>query len=637
MVLTVRGLLLGCLGALVVALPAEASRLERWRFDRDANRLEFSTDTSVQPRAQLVFGPTRVVIDLPGVRLGQRQFSQPVGGAITQVRYGQFDAETTRIVIELAPGYTLDPQQIRVRGITNTNWVVELPTPQPEGTLSGNSAPGTPINPGRPPVSAPGSPSSAAPTQLQEVRATPDGLFVRTSGQIPQVTLRRSRDRRSIEVEARDTTLAQARIPTPSLAETNRLGIRQLSVAQASSSPAVARLTLQVPAEGPDWQATASNLGGIVLLPLGSPVATTPTPPSNPTPPSSFPPSSFPPQPGIAIVQGISIDRGSRQVLVRLDQGVRSSVRYQGGESLVILSPARLAPGVNAPRLGGGDPLEGIEVRQVDGETVVLTLRPASGLSVGAPQALNSQLLSVPLLRGGGSISVTPTPSLPPFPTQLPNPQPPRPFPPSSGGRPIQTVPPPDSNPFPDPDPSPFPTPSGRRVVTIDPGHGGPDPGAVGIGGIKETDIVLDIAKQMATILGNSGVQVVLTRDAEFDLDLEPRVQIAERANSTVFVSIHANAISMSRPEVNGLETFYYSSGEQLANVVHNAILETVPVRDRGVRQARFYVIRRTSMPAILVETGYVTGAEDAPRLATSSHRRKLAEAMSRGILRYLR
>jgi N-acetylmuramoyl-L-alanine amidase len=463
---------------------------------------------------------------------------------------------------------------------------------------------------------------------------------MRTSGQIPQVTLRRSPDRRSITVEMRDTALAQTRIPTPSLAENNRLGIRQLSVTQASSSPAVARLTLQVPAEGPDWQATASNLGGIVLLPLGSPVATQPTPPTPSTPPASFPPASFPSQPGIAIVQGISLDRGSRQILVRLDQGVRASVRYQGGESLVLLSPARLAPGVTAPRVGRGDPLEGIDVRQVDGEVVMLTLRPGAGLSVGAPQALNSQLLSVPLLRGGGSILVTPNPTpLPPFPSPNPtNPLPPRPFPTSPGGRPIQTVPPPN-NPFPDPNSNPGfpPAPSGRRVVTIDPGHGGPDPGAIGIGGLKETDVVLDMSKQIAALLESNGVQVVLTRDAEYDVDLEPRVQIAERANSTVFVSIHANAISMARPDINGLETFYYSSGEQLANVVHQSILETVPVRDRGVRQARFYVIRRTTMPAILVETGYLTGAEDARNLATSSHRRKLAEAIVRGILRYIR
>ncbi|WP_448570990.1 N-acetylmuramoyl-L-alanine amidase family protein, partial [Trichothermofontia sp.] len=178
--------------------------------------------------------------------------------------------------------------------------------------------------------------------------------------------------------------------------------------------------------------------------------------------------------------------------------------------------------------------------------------------------------------------------------------------------------------------------PSGRVIVVIDPGHGGPDPGAVGIGNIYEKNIVLDISRQVAAILQQQGVQVVMTRSDDRDLDLEPRVQIAERANATAFVSIHANAISMSRPEVNGVETYYYVSGLPLAQAIHSSILQSgLGMRDRGVRQARFYVIRRTSMPAVLVETGFVTGAEDAPRLADPNFRSRMAVAIARGILNY--
>ncbi|HCF26533.1 MAG TPA: N-acetylmuramoyl-L-alanine amidase, partial [Cyanobacteria bacterium UBA11049] len=129
----------------------------------------------------------------------------------------------------------------------------------------------------------------------------------------------------------------------------------------------------------------------------------------------------------------------------------------------------------------------------------------------------------------------------------------------------------------------------------------------------------------------------VLTRPDDRDLDLEPRVQLAERINASVFVSIHANSISLSRPEVNGLETYYYNSGARLARTVHDSILRNVRVQDRGVRSARFYVLRKTSMPAILVEVGFVTGREDAPKLSTSAYQNQLAEAIVRGILQYVR
>jgi N-acetylmuramoyl-L-alanine amidase len=173
-------------------------------------------------------------------------------------------------------------------------------------------------------------------------------------------------------------------------------------------------------------------------------------------------------------------------------------------------------------------------------------------------------------------------------------------------------------------------------VVVIDPGHGGPDPGAIGIGGLRETDIVLDIGQQVTSLLERQGITVVLTRNGEYDLGLEPRVQMAERANATIFVSIHANAMPANRTDISGIETYYYDSGKQLASVIHQTILEDTGARDRRIRQARFYVIRRTTMPAVLVEVGFVTGVEDATQLNTPAYRSRMAAAIARGILRYL-
>ncbi len=181
--------------------------------------------------------------------------------------------------------------------------------------------------------------------------------------------------------------------------------------------------------------------------------------------------------------------------------------------------------------------------------------------------------------------------------------------------------------------------PSGRFRVVIDPGHGGPDPGAVGIGGLRETDVVLDVSLQVARLLQARGVQVLMTRTSEIDVDLPPRVSLANSSNATAFVSIHANALSMARPDVNGIETFYFQGGQSraLAAAIQDAVVSVSPGSpDRGVRQGRFFVIRRTVMPAALVETGFVTGNIDSPRLADPAHRQRVALAIASGILRYL-
>ena len=210
------------------------------------------------------------------------------------------------------------------------------------------------------------------------------------------------------------------------------------------------------------------------------------------------------------------------------------------------------------------------------------------------------------------------------------------------GGNPEPTRPspqPPTTPPRPPSNPVPLPTvPNERYVVVIDPGHGGRDPGAIGIGGLRETDVVIDISRQVASLLQEQGVQVVMTRNTERFVDLAPRVAIAERADADLFVSIHANAISLSRPEVNGAETYYYGSnaGRRLAASIQQSILQRTNMHDRGVREARFYVLRNTSMPAALVETGFVTGSQDAPRLRDSRFRTQMAEAIASGILNYL-
>ena len=190
-------------------------------------------------------------------------------------------------------------------------------------------------------------------------------------------------------------------------------------------------------------------------------------------------------------------------------------------------------------------------------------------------------------------------------------------------------------------DPSALPNvPRGKFLVVLDPGHGGPDPGAVGINGLSETDIVLGVSLKTSELLRAKGVKVILTRTRDVNLELRPRVIKANNSSANVFVSIHANATRGYRKEVNGIETYYYSGfrGMKLARKIQKELLYVAPTSpDRGVRKARFFVIKHTKMPAALVELGFVTGDLDSQRMSNAKHRDTLAFAIARGILNYLK
>ncbi len=178
-----------------------------------------------------------------------------------------------------------------------------------------------------------------------------------------------------------------------------------------------------------------------------------------------------------------------------------------------------------------------------------------------------------------------------------------------------------------------------KFYVVIDPGHGGPDSGAVGIGGLRETDVVLDVSKSVSNILNKKGVKVRMTRTNEIDLDLGPRVSMANNSKADVFVSIHANASVGKKRYINGLETFYYSGwkGRLLAEKIQKQITKVSPGSpDRGVRRGSYFVIKQTNMPAVLVEIGFVTGRLDGARLSKDMHRERIAYAIAKGILEYL-
>ena len=103
---------------------------------------------------------------------------------------------------------------------------------------------------------------------------------------------------------------------------------------------------------------------------------------------------------------------------------------------------------------------------------------------------------------------------------------------------------------------------------------------------------------------------------------------------------MHVNSLESNVSQVNGVETYYApgaSLGKSLANLVHNQIIASTGANDRGVRSARFYVIRNTSMPAILVETGYITNTSESSRLVNSSYQEQMAAAIAKGVDQFLK
>lgn len=142
-------------GLILFAAPASADILKSWNFDRSRNQLTFTTDEPVQPTAQLVPNPSRIVIDLPGIRLDRPKVNQLVGGAIKSIRIAKFEAQTTRLVIDLDPNYTVEAQAVQVRSQSAQQWTVQLPPPKP-ATPNLSSTPiaiAVPVAPAPPPIS----------------------------------------------------------------------------------------------------------------------------------------------------------------------------------------------------------------------------------------------------------------------------------------------------------------------------------------------------------------------------------------------------------------------------------------------------------------------------------------------------
>lgn len=173
------------------------------------------------------------------------------------------------------------------------------------------------------------------------------------------------------------------------------------------------------------------------------------------------------------------------------------------------------------------------------------------------------------------------------------------------------------------------------RVMVIDAGHGGSDPGAVA-NGLREKDVNLDVSLRIERMLKAKGIKVLMIRRTDVFYTLDYRAAYGIKNGADAFVSIHANAYT---PGTSGSETFYSASvgndSKQLATFIQNRLYKAMDHNNRGVKEYDYRVLASNPLPAALVELGFLTNSSDAAKLATSTYRERAASAVAEGIEDY--
>lgn len=197
-----------------------------------------------------------------------------------------------------------------------------------------------------------------------------------------------------------------------------------------------------------------------------------------------------------------------------------------------------------------------------------------------------------------------------------------------------------------------------KLKVVLDAGHGGMDGGTAGYG-VQEKDATLDLARRVEIELRRQGIKVRMTRQSDVYVELEDRCAVAAKSDASAFVSIHLNASTTK--SVAGIETYFSSQrsgaatspalarlasipsggvedrrAEMLAGSIQRRVCDVTGAADRAVRDSRLFVVMHAACPAVLVECGYLTNADEARRLKSDRYRDKLALAIADGIRNYL-
>ncbi len=444
--------------------------------------------------------------------------------------------------------------------------------------------------------------------KLKNIRPATNGLMLNMNAK-PQIRIQREDNPARLILDLQNTSLAkelhQANVPI------NRFGVKQVRVAQFQSSPEITRLVFDLDSNDPNskiaWKSQYIAATNTLLLSPENQVAQAIPIDSNPTSPSLTPlnPPSTTSSP--AVIERLSFSSNG-QLLIFANQPFNYQTRLDriSGIFKATVANAKISSNLQRPSLAANSPIERIRLSQV-GSSVEIEIKTIAGWQVRETQRFTNQQIQL-------QVSLTSISQVPNNQNPLPNNNPNVPNPQNTGDR-------------------------RRGVIFVDAGHGGNDPGAVG-NGIQEKDVTLPISLKLGQALQSMGYTVYYTRTNDVEIDLEPRVAAAERINADVFVSVHANSLAPGNSGISGVETYHSRSsivGRELASYVHSQIIAGTGASNRSVRGAGFYVIAKTSMPAILVETGYVTNPTEARNLSNPDYQKRMADAIARGIDQFIR
>lgn len=183
-----------------------------------------------------------------------------------------------------------------------------------------------------------------------------------------------------------------------------------------------------------------------------------------------------------------------------------------------------------------------------------------------------------------------------------------------------------------------------EKVIVIDAGHGGKDPGTIGISGNYEKDINLEISKKLAEKLKLKGYKIILTRDSDEYVDNPSRAELANKKRARVFVSIHGNAME-DNSSVNGMQVLYYPNREstigdlnnnELARILKDSLINGTGAIDKGIIEREdLIVLNQTKMPAILIECGFLSNEKEEKLLLTDDYQNKVVDSIVNGLEEY--
>lgn len=429
-----------------------------------------------------------------------------------------------------------------------------------------------------PPMPGIGFPSSRL-MDVTAIETRGDGFLIKTTGPVRADVRRLEEFPPRIIVDMEDTELSSSF--TNRSIDVNQMGTVRVRVGQFQDSPAIARTVLEL---APDnlrstWEARyIPDLGGVLIRPTG---ISTYTPPVGPN----------------VILQGAQLTEEG--LVFTSEQPLRIAANWENpNEFRLVFSPALLPDNFLGPNIDVSSPIDNLNIAQRDDRSVVALIQVPPGTRVGDLRPLDGtrRRILLPLLRR----TATEQPVLPiDIYNEVPN---------GTG-----------------------------FSITLDAGHGGKDSGAQR-DGVDEKDLTLGVIRRLNNRLRGLNFHTTLTRSGDTYPTLADRVRITNGSKSQLFVSVHTNYMDGGRDDIYGIETYYsHTNSARLAYILHRNIVAKTGAPDRRVRIRNLYVTNQNSVPAVLLEVGFITNVGERNRLLQPAYQDLIAEAITQGLIEYLK